>query len=107
MPEQLTRDQIIEALREMPADATADDAIERIIFLAKIEEGLSELEAAKVFRTPKPSAALACEAHPLVSAIAADLETQRTYIASASEHYADLTIRRIVAAVDRLEQFPL
>jgi predicted transcriptional regulator len=47
MPEQLTRDQIIETLREMPPNATIDDAIERLVFLAKIEEGLAELDAGK------------------------------------------------------------
>ena len=36
-----------------------------------------------------------------------DLEAQRAYIAQDSEPYADLTVRRIVTAVDRLEQFPL
>ena len=33
----LTRDGVIEALRDMPPDATIDDAIERLVFLAKIE----------------------------------------------------------------------
>lgn len=47
MPEPLTRDRIIEALREMPPTATIDDAIERLVFLAKIEEGLAELDAGK------------------------------------------------------------
>ena len=45
MPEQLTRDRIIECLRDMPADATIDDAIERLLFLGKIEAGLSELDS--------------------------------------------------------------
>jgi hypothetical protein len=45
MPEQLTRDRIIEALHEMPPDATIDDAIERLVFLGKIEAGLNELDA--------------------------------------------------------------
>ena len=31
----------------MPSDATLDDAIERLVFLAKIEAGLSELDAGK------------------------------------------------------------
>ena len=31
----------------MPAEATFDDAIERLVFLAKIEEGLAELDAGK------------------------------------------------------------
>jgi predicted transcriptional regulator len=47
MPESITRDRIIESLRQMPADATLDDAIERLVFLAKIEAGLSELDAGK------------------------------------------------------------
>jgi len=44
MPTQLTRDGIIEALRELPAEANVDDAIERLVFLAKIEAGLSQLD---------------------------------------------------------------
>lgn len=40
-----TRDRIIEALRDLPPDATFDDAVERLLFLAKIEAGLAELEA--------------------------------------------------------------
>jgi hypothetical protein len=47
MLEPLTRDRIIEALREMPPDATVDDVIERLMFLAKIELGLHELAAGK------------------------------------------------------------
>ena len=35
---------MIEALRELPPDATVDDAIERLVFLAKIEAGLAELD---------------------------------------------------------------
>ena len=44
MPSQLTRDHIIEALRELPADANIDDAIERLVFLAKIEAELAQLD---------------------------------------------------------------
>lgn len=44
MPTQLTRDRIIEALRELPADANVEDAIERLVFLAKIEAGLAQLD---------------------------------------------------------------
>jgi predicted transcriptional regulator len=47
MQTQTTRDRIIEALQDLPPDATFDDAIERLIFLAKIEEGLAELDAGK------------------------------------------------------------
>ena len=35
---------MIEALRELPSDATVDDAIERLVFLAKIEAGQVELD---------------------------------------------------------------
>lgn len=41
---QMTRDRIIDALRELPPDATVDDAIERLVFLAKIEAGIAELD---------------------------------------------------------------
>jgi predicted transcriptional regulator len=44
MPATNSRDRMIEALRELPPDATVDDAIERLVFLAKIEAGLTELD---------------------------------------------------------------
>lgn len=47
MQQPLTRDRIIEALRAMPPEATIDDAIERLVFLAKIEAGLAELDRAE------------------------------------------------------------
>jgi predicted transcriptional regulator len=45
MPEANTRERIIEAMRSLPPDATFEDAIERLVFLAKIQEGLSQLDA--------------------------------------------------------------
>jgi predicted transcriptional regulator len=47
MPETTTRDQIREAIDRLPLDATFEDAIERLVFLAKIEAGLAELDAGK------------------------------------------------------------
>ena len=47
MPSQTTRERILEALQDLPPDATFDDAIERLVFLAKIEAGLAELDAGK------------------------------------------------------------
>ena len=44
MPRHMTRERMIEAIRELPADASVDDAIERLVFLAKIEEGLAQLD---------------------------------------------------------------
>ena len=41
------RDRIIRALEDLPQDATFEDAIERLVFLAKIEAGLAELNTGK------------------------------------------------------------
>jgi predicted transcriptional regulator len=45
MPTQTTRDRIIEALQDLSLHATFDDAIERLVLLAKIDAGLAELDA--------------------------------------------------------------
>ena len=47
MPQASTRDRIIAALRDLPEDATFEDAIERLVFLARIDIGLAELDAGK------------------------------------------------------------
>ena len=47
MPKTSTLDRIREAIDKLPPDATFDDAIERLVFLAKIEEGLAELDTEK------------------------------------------------------------
>ena len=44
---QTTRERILEALQDLPADATFDDAIERLVFLAKVDSGLAELDDGK------------------------------------------------------------
>jgi predicted transcriptional regulator len=44
MPEANTRERIIEAMQSLPQDATFEDAIERLVFLAKIQEGLAQLD---------------------------------------------------------------
>lgn len=44
MANRITRDRMVEAIRQLPADATVEDAIERLVFLAKIEEGLAQLD---------------------------------------------------------------
>jgi predicted transcriptional regulator len=45
LADQSQRDRIVQAIESLPADATFDDAIERLVFLAKVESGLAELEA--------------------------------------------------------------
>ena len=41
------REQILAAVQALPPDATFDDAIERLVFLAKIDAGLAELNASQ------------------------------------------------------------
>ena len=41
------RDRILAALQDLPDDASFDEAIERLVFLAKVEAGLAELDAGK------------------------------------------------------------
>ena len=45
MAEANAKEKILEALQDLPPDATYDDAIERIVFLAKVEEGLAQHDA--------------------------------------------------------------
>jgi predicted transcriptional regulator len=45
MPEPTVRDQIKRVLEELPPDATFEDAIERLVLLAKIDAGLAELDS--------------------------------------------------------------
>lgn len=47
MTARMTRDRILEALQDLPVDATVDDAIERLVFLAKVDAGLAELDEGK------------------------------------------------------------
>ena len=39
------KQRVLEVIAKLPADATLEDAIERLVFLAKIERGLAELDA--------------------------------------------------------------
>lgn len=36
------KDKIVETVQSLPADATVEDAMERLLFLAKIERGLQQ-----------------------------------------------------------------
>jgi len=47
MAARTTRDRILDALQDLPPDATVDDAIEKLVFLAKIDAGLAELDEGK------------------------------------------------------------
>lgn len=38
----ITKDQIVKTVADLPEDATVDDAIERLLLLSKIEQGLDQ-----------------------------------------------------------------
>jgi hypothetical protein len=44
MESETIRDRILVFLQNVPSDATYDDAIERLVFLVKIDPGLAELD---------------------------------------------------------------
>jgi predicted transcriptional regulator len=39
------KDRVLEAVRELPEDATVEEAMEKLYFLAKVEEGLRQADA--------------------------------------------------------------
>ena len=45
MAESSVKERVIEAVRELPDDATVEDAMERLYVLAKIQKGLEQAEA--------------------------------------------------------------
>lgn len=48
MTDASTKQKILDALAQLPADATVEDAIERLCFLAKVEEGLAQADAGQL-----------------------------------------------------------
>ena len=47
MPQATTKAKIVRAVEELPEDATIEDAIERLVFLHKIEIGLRQSREGK------------------------------------------------------------
>jgi predicted transcriptional regulator len=48
MPTATEKERALEAIRTLPDGATLDEAIERLCFIAKIEEGLRQSDAGQV-----------------------------------------------------------
>ena len=44
MGDSSTKERVLEAVRQLPDDATVEDAMERLYFLAKVERGLKDAE---------------------------------------------------------------
>lgn len=42
-----TKQRVLEAIEKLPPDASVEDAIERLVLLAKIERGVAELDSGK------------------------------------------------------------
>jgi len=47
MATETTKERLLEAVQQLPADATVEQAMERLYFIAKVEEGLRQAEAGK------------------------------------------------------------
>ena len=45
MAEPTVEARVLDAVRDLPEDATVEDAMERLYFLAKVEEGLRQADA--------------------------------------------------------------
>ena len=48
MSTETTEERVLEAVQRLPPDATVEQAIERLSFMAKVEEGLRQAEAGKL-----------------------------------------------------------
>jgi len=48
MPTATEKERALEAIRALPDGATIDEAIERLCFIAKIEEGIRQSDAGQV-----------------------------------------------------------
>ena len=44
MPATISKGQIVKVVADLPEDATVDDAIERLLLLSKIEQGLEQTQ---------------------------------------------------------------
>jgi hypothetical protein len=45
MPQPKVKERVLDAVRSLPEDATVEDTMERLYFLAKVEEGLRQADA--------------------------------------------------------------
>jgi predicted transcriptional regulator len=47
MPQPNAKERVLDAVRELPENATVEDAMERLYFLAKVEEGERQADAGR------------------------------------------------------------
>jgi hypothetical protein len=48
-----SKEKVLRALESLPRNATIEDAMERLLFLAKVERGLAEADAGKTISREK------------------------------------------------------
>lgn len=48
MSQQSAKNRVLEAIKNLPEDATIEDAIDRLVFLSKVQHGLKQLDAGQV-----------------------------------------------------------
>jgi len=49
LAQQTVKQRVLEAVEALPADATIEDAMQRLYFLAKIQRGLDQADAGETF----------------------------------------------------------
>ena len=50
-----TKEQMLQAIRELPNDATVEDAMERLYLLYKVERGIAQADAGQKVSRKKPA----------------------------------------------------
>lgn len=48
-----TKQKVLKAVRALPADASYEDAVERLVFLSKVERGLAQADAGQTISHEK------------------------------------------------------
>ncbi|TPW19864.1 MAG: hypothetical protein FD126_2258 [Elusimicrobia bacterium] len=48
-----TKQKVLKAVRALPADASYEDAVERLVFLSKVERGLAQADAGQTISHDK------------------------------------------------------
>lgn len=48
MATETTKDRVLDAVHQLPADATVEQAMERLYFIAKVEQGIRQANVGKL-----------------------------------------------------------
>ena len=48
-----TKEKVVRAVQDLPEDASIEDAMERLLFLAKIEKGLQQADSGQTISHPQ------------------------------------------------------